>query len=223
MTNPASFRVAGVFSLLALALMLMGSAVILSSGGTAAQDPLEAFSDPSTFTAILEAADPALRTALFLDGLFALSYAGAVMFAAVALYDRCPPAAWAAGLGILATMLLDISENLLMMGSLGLAGAGQEIAGERIALHVFVSGMKLHVAAFSLIAFTFILPKRGLVTWLMRWGGRTIMPIAAILFVTDAFGMSANASLGVFVSMTGGFALQAILMFREARDQELAQ
>ncbi|MFL0357033.1 hypothetical protein ACI5KX_11225 [Erythrobacter sp. GH1-10] len=222
MTKAASFRVAGVFSLLALALMLMGSGVILSSKGTAAQDPLEVSSDPATFTAILEAANPALRTALFLDGLFALSYAGAVVFAVLALYDRCPLAAWASGLGIIATMLLDISENLMMMGSLGLAGAGQEITGERIALHVFVSGMKLHLAAFSLVVFTFILPKDGLVTWLMRWGGRTIMPIAAILFVTDAFGMSANASFGVFLAMTGGFALQAILMFREARDQERA-
>lgn len=58
-------------------------------------------------------------------------------------------------------MVLDISENLLMMGSLGLAGAGQEIAGERITVHVFVSGMKLHLAAFSLVAFTFTLPDRG--------------------------------------------------------------
>ena len=48
------------------------------------------------------------------------------------------------------------------------------------------------------------------------------MPIAAVLLVTDAFGMSANASLGVFVAMTGGFALQAILMFREAQDQPQA-
>ena len=219
MTSAPSLRTAGVFSVLALTLMLLGSAVILSSSGTAAQDPLETFSDPATFTAFLLAADPALRTALFLDGLFALSYAGAVAFAAIGLRDRCPPAAWASGLGIIVTMLLDVSENLLMMGSLGLAGAGQEITGERITLHVFVSGMKLHLAAFSLIAFTFTLPERGPVTWLMRWGGRTIMPIAAILFVTDAFGTSANASLGVFVAMIGGFALQAILMFREAQDQ----
>lgn len=222
MTKAPSLRTAGVFSVLALTLMLLGSAVIIASSGTAAQDPLETFSDPATFTAFLQAADPALRTALFLDGLFALSYAGAVGFAVIGFRDRCPPAAWASGLGILVTMVLDVSENLLMMGSLGLAGAGQEITGERITLHVFVSGMKLHLAAFSLVAFTFILPERGLVTWLMRWGGRTIMPIAAILFVTDAFGMSANASLGVFVAMTGGFALQAILMFREAQEQRRA-
>lgn len=219
MTKAPSLRIAGVFSVLALTLMLLGLAVIILSSGTAAQDPLETFSDPATFTAFLQAADPALRTALFLDGLFALSYAGAVGFAVIGFRDRCPPAAWASGLGILLTMVLDVSENLLMMGSLGLASAGQEITGERITLHVFVSGMKLHLAAFSLVAFTFTLPERGLVTWLMRWGGRTIMPIAAILFVTNAFGMSADASLGVFVAMTGGFALQAILMFREAQDQ----
>jgi len=222
MTKASLLRTAGVFSVLALTLMLLGTAVILGSSGTAAQDPLETFSDPATFTAFLQAADPALRTALFLDGLFALSYAGAVGFGVVGFRDRCLPAAWASGLGIFLTMVLDVSENLLMMGSLGLAGAGQEITGDRIMLHVFVSGLKLHLAAFSLIAFTFTLPERGLVTWLMRWGGRTIMPIAAILFVTDAFGMSAKASLGVFVAMTGGFALQAILMFREARDQPKA-
>ena len=222
MTKAPSLRTAGVFSVLALTLMLVGSAVIISSSGTAAQDPLETFSDPETFIAFLQAADPALRTALFLDGLFALAYAGAVVFAVIGFHDRCPPAAWASGLGILVTMVLDISENLLMMGSLGLAGAGLEITGERITLHVFVSGMKLHLAAFALVAFTFTLPDRGLITWLIRWGGRTIMPVAAILFVTDAFGLSADASLGVFVAMTGGFALQAILMFREARDQAQA-
>jgi hypothetical protein len=222
MTKAPLLRTAGVFSVLSLTLMLLGTVVILASSGTAAQDPLETFSDPEIFTAFLQAADPTLRTALFLDGLFALSYAGAVVFAVIGFHDRCPPAAWASGLGIIVTMVLDVSENLLMMGSLGLAGAGQEITGERITLHVFVSGMKLHLAAFSLIAFTFTLPERGLVTWLMRWGGRTIMPIAAILFVTDAFGMSANASLGVFVAMTGGFALQAILMFREAQERPRA-
>ena len=100
---------------------------------------------------------------------------GAVSFAVVGFHDRCPPAAWASGLAILVTMVLDISENLLIMGALGLAGAGQEISGDRITLHVFVSGMKLHFAAFSLIAFTFTLPERGLVSWVMRWGGRTIM------------------------------------------------
>lgn len=223
MNKAQSFRTAGVFSVLALTQMLLGSAVILWSSGRAAQDPLETFSEPATFNAILQAADPALRTALFLDGLFALSYAGAVIFAVIGFRDRCLPAAWASGLGILVTMVLDISENLLMMGSLGLVGAGQEITGERITLHVFISGMKLHLAAFSLIAFTFTLPERGLVTWLMRWGGRTIMPVAAIMFVTDAFGMSAEASLGVFFAMIGGFALQAILMFRSAQDRPLSE
>lgn len=219
MTRALLLRTAGVFSVLSLTLMLSGTAVIVASSGTAAQDPLETFSDPATFTAFLQAADPALRTALFLDGLFALCYAGAVGFAVIGFRHRCPPAAWAGGLGILTTMVLDISENLLMMGSLGLAGTGQEISGERITLHVFVSGMKLHLAAFSLLAFTFTLPERGLLTTVIRWGGRTIMPVAAIMFVTDAFGMSADASLGVFIAMTGGFALQAILMFREAHDQ----
>lgn len=222
MSKAQSLRTAGVFSLLALTLMLLGTAVILASSGTAAQDPLETFSDPAIFTAFLQESEPALRTALFLDGLFALAYAGAVAFAVIVFRDRCLPAAWASGVGILVTMILDVSENLLIMGSLGLAGAGQEVTGERIMLHVFVSGMKLHLAAFSLVAFTFTLPERGPVTWLIRWGGRTIMPIAAILFVTDAFGMSANASIGVFIAMTGGFALQAILMFREARDRSPA-
>ena len=219
MTKSLLLRTAGFFSVLSLTLMLLGTAVIIASSGTAAQDPLETFSDPATFTAFLQAADPALRTALLLDGLFAICYAGAVCFAVIGFRDRCLPAAWASGLAILVTMVLDVSENLLMMGSLGLASVAQEITSERITLHVFVSGMKLHLAAFSLIAFTFTLPERGLVSWMIRWGGRTIMPIAAILFVTDAFGMSADAALGVFVAMTGGFALQAILMFREARDQ----
>ena len=135
MTKALSLRTAGVFSVLALTLMLVGSAVILASSGTAAQDPLETFSNPATFTAFLQAADPALRTALFLDGLFALSYAGAVGFAVIGFRDRCPPAAWASGLGILFTTVLDVSENLLMMGSLGLAGAGQEITGEAERAH----------------------------------------------------------------------------------------
>jgi hypothetical protein len=104
-----------------------------------------------------------------------------------------------------------------LLGSLGLAGAGLEINGERIALHAFISGMKLHVAAVALVAFSFILPKRRIVTFLMRWGSRTIMPIAAILFVTGAFGMRAEASLGVFVAIVGGFALLPVVALGEAR------
>ena len=133
MTKAQLLRIAGVFSVLSLTLMLLGTAVILASSGTAAQDPLETFSDPATFTAFLQAADPALRTALLLDGLFALCYAGAVGFAVIGFRDRCPPAAWASGLGVLITMALDVSENLLMMGSLGLAGAGRKspVSGSR--------------------------------------------------------------------------------------------
>ena len=133
MTKALSLRTAGVFSVLALTLMLLGLAVILASSGAAAQDPLETFSEPVIFTAFLQAANPALRTALFLDGLFALSYAGAVVFAVIGFRDRCPPAAWASGLGILVTMVLDVSENLLMMGSLGLVGAGSRRTAHRCA------------------------------------------------------------------------------------------
>lgn len=217
MTQAASLRSAAVFSVVALVLILSGAAVIIFSSGAGAQDPLETFSHPTQFRSLLEAADPALRYALFLDGLFAISYAGATCFAAIGFRDHCLPAAWASGLCILATMVLDIAENLLLLGSLDLAGAGLEIDGERIALHVFISGMKLHVAAVSLVAFSFVLPKRGIVTFLMRWGSRTIMPLAAILFVTGAFGMRAEASSAVFIAMVGGFVLLPIVALGEAR------
>lgn len=217
MTQAASLRSAAAFSVLALVLALSGAAVIMLSSGAGAQDPLETFSDPALFSSILEAADPALRYALFLDGLFAISYAGAVCFAAIGFRDHCRPAAWASGLCILATMVLDVAENLLMLGSLGLASAGLEISGERIALHGFISGMKLHLATVSLVAFSFVLPKRRIVTFLMRWGSRTIMPIAAILFITGAFGVRAEASLGVFAAMVGGFVLLPVVALGEAR------
>ena len=217
MSRAASLRAAASFSALALALMLVGVVVIVFSSGTGAQDPLETFSHPALFTAILEGADPALRYALFFDGLFVIAYAGAVCFAAIGFRDRSTPAAWAGGLGILSTAALDVAENLLMLGSLGLVGAGQEITGARVSLHVFTSGLKLHVAAATLVAFTFVLPNHGPAAFLMRWGSRTIMPVAAILFVTDAFGMSAEASMGVFVAMVGGFPLLAIVAFGEAR------
>lgn len=219
MTPAASLRAAAAFSLVALVLALTGAAVIITTSGAGAQDPLEVFSDPAAFAAILDGAEPALRYALFFDGLFALAYAGATCFAAIGFRSHCPAAAWASGGGIIAAMTLDISENLLMLGSLGLAGAGEEITGDRVALHVFVSGMKLHVAAAALVAFSFVLPKRGLVTFLMRWGSRTLMPVAAVLFVTDAFGMRANASMGVFAAMVGGFVLLPILALAEARKE----
>ncbi|MEZ4417797.1 MAG: hypothetical protein R3E10_18720 [Gemmatimonadota bacterium] len=215
MTRAASLRTAAGFSILALGLMMLGVVVMVASSGTGAQDPLERFSDPATFTAILLAADPALRLALFFDGLFAIAYAGTVGFAAIGLAARCPPAAWASGLGILVTMGLDVTENLLMLGSLGMAAAGVQITGERIALHVLISGLKLHAAAFALVAFAFTLPDRGLVTSLMRWGV-LLMPVSAILFVTDVFGASGYGSLGVFVSMVGGMVLLAFFARAEA-------
>jgi len=45
MTKALLLRTAGVFSVLALTLMLLGSAVILASSGTAAQDALETFKE----------------------------------------------------------------------------------------------------------------------------------------------------------------------------------
>lgn len=204
------------FSILAAALMVLGAAWAIASDGAAAQDPLEVYSDPPNFAAILANAEPSLRLVLLLDGLFAFSYAGAVGFAALGFRGNCVPAAWASGIGIIATMLLDIGENLLMLGSLELAHAGQGITNDRVSLHVFTSGLKLHAAAFALIAFSFVLPSGGIVTFLMRWGSRTLMPAAALLFVTGAFGLRGEASLGVFFAMTGGLGLQAFLAFRES-------
>lgn len=218
-TRAALLRTAATFSGLALALLGLSVAVTLVSFGAGAQDPLETFSDPATFTSILKGADPALRFALLVDGLFTISYAGAVGFAAIGFGDRCPPAAWAGGLGMLTTMGLDVAENMLMLGSLGLAGAGQEITGERVALHVMISGMKLHAAAFALVAFTFTLPNRGLAAFLLRWGMRIIMPASVAVFVTDVFGASGYGSLGVFFAMAGGLALLAFLALREAGSQ----
>lgn len=224
MNKNSSLRAAAAFSILALVLIVLGVVVNVASSGAGAQDPLETFSDPATFKAILESAEPALRTALFFDALYAIAYAAAVGFAAIGLRDHCPPAAWAGGLGMLAAMGLDVSENLLMLGSLGLIGAAQEITGERVAIHVFVSGMKLHVASAALVAFTFTLPEHGLATLLLRWGMRIIMPVSATLFVTNAFGASGHGSLGVFFAMTGGLALLAFVAYSEAgRQSQTAQ
>lgn len=216
MTRTLLLRTAATFSVFALVLMALSVVVAVASSGAGAQDPLETFSDPATFSAILKGAGPALRLALFFDALFTIAYAGAVGFAAIGFRDRCPPAAWAGGLGILATMGLDVAENLLMLGSLGLAASGLEITGERVTLHVMISGMKLHVAAVALIAFTFTLPTRGLATFAMRWGARIVMPVSATLFVTDAFGASGYGSLGVFFAMAPGLPLLAFIALREA-------
>ena len=197
----------------AVALIILIVAAILEAGGlaNAGQQQFETIHNLQDYTEALAAADPNLRTVLFLDSLFILCYVAAISFATIGFSGRNPPVAWFCGLGIIAVGLLDFWENTTMVNSVDLVANGLPITIERMLHQVGVSSAKWHGSAIVLFAISFLLPNTRLVEKLLVWGTRVGLAIAVPLFVLNPFDMRDLGGLMLLVAMTGGLALLMIV------------
>lgn len=196
--------------LAAIVLLLAATIVSLTSG--ASQEPFENIADPGDYASGLLSAQAGLRTILFIDSLFILTYLTAIGFATAAFASKCRPAAWLGGLSILAVAILDMLENAVMAQSLDIAVLGAAITVERIAWQTSVSAMKWQMAALALFSVSFIMPDESLLERLLVWGLRLGLPLVVPLFVMDAFGLRQAAPVGLGLTMLGGFILLAIIL-----------
>lgn len=207
------------FAATVCALLLLVAAVAVASGSSpaATQEQFEVISEPAQYAARMAATAPGLRAVLFIDTLFLLAYTVAIGAAAIAFCANSRPAAWFAGLGIVAVMLLDALENATMVQSLDIVALTGSVGMERIAYQATVSAMKWQAAAAALLAMSFVLPSATPVEKLLVWGVRLGLPVAVPLFVFDAFAMREWGGMLLLASMAAGFVLLAIVVRGHAR------
>ncbi|MFZ1775489.1 MAG: hypothetical protein WAT78_16250 [Rhizobiaceae bacterium] len=199
-------------TLCALALMVIAVITAMSSNPHAGQEQFETIRAASLYSAELAAAGPGLRRILFIDGLFMLAYTVAIGFTVMAFADRNRPAAWFAGIGIVAVLLLDALENATMAQSVDLLDAGGALTLDRIAWQASVSGMKWQSAAAALLAVSFVLPTDSILERILVWGVRLGLPVAVPLFIMGAFGLREIGGQLLLLSMSGGFILLALVL-----------
>jgi len=171
-----------------------------------------------SYTRNLGAAEPVIRTILFIDSIFILTYVGAICFAIIGFSNRSLPVAWFCGLGILAVMGLDSWENILIVISLDLVKSGEVINTQIMAQQTLISSFKWQFSAATLFALSFLLPGKRLAEFLLVWGTRLGLAIAAPLFVFNPFEMRAIGSLLILASMSGGFVLLAIVVWQNRNE-----
>ncbi len=206
-----------VLNLVALALLAAAMLAANLAPYPAGQEFFEVIRPAEVYSAALANADPALRTVLFFDALFALAYTGAICFAILGFARRNVPVAWFCGLGIVAVMVLDYRENTIMVQSLDIVAAGGELPLARIAAQASVSAIKWQGAAAVLFALSFLLPADTLIEKLLVWGTRLGLALAVPLFVLNAFGLRETGTLFILLSMAGGFVLLAVVTRSRAK------
>jgi hypothetical protein len=218
MERRENLRLAAGLGILGLLLLVLAAALTALSGGTASQERFEVYADPAQYTAALKDAGGYLRMVLAADDVFILAYMGAIGFAAFGFRAGNPPAALVAALGVLVLGGLDFWENLTMGTSLDIALAGQTVDAARISYQAAISGAKWHVAAVTLVALTFAIPKERFFEILLVWATRLVFPAATALFVTGALGLRQAGLFAIYASMLSGFVLLTIVAFNRSRD-----
>ncbi|MCF6303521.1 MAG: hypothetical protein L3J13_10070 [Devosiaceae bacterium] len=214
MQNSDYFKQSAVLSVVALVLLVANSLVGLTAFPVTSQEQFEIIYALESYTRNLAAAEPTIRLILFLDSIFILAYVGAISFAAIGFANRNKPVAWFCGLGILAVMGLDSWENILIVSSLDLVKAGEVINAQIMAQQMLISSFKWQFSAVTLFALSFLLPGKRLAEFLLVWGTRVGLAIAAPLFVFNPFELRPVGSLLILMSMSGGFILLAIVMWQ---------
>jgi hypothetical protein len=217
MQNNQHLRYSSILALSAFILLMVALVIGNSGQYPAAQELFEYISDPKAYSAALAKAAPNLRIVLFIDAVFALTYTSAICFAAIGFSHRNPAFAWAVGLGIIAVMLLDYVENIMMVQSMDLIALKGELSIERIVSQATVSSIKWHSSAAVLFAVSFLLPGDTLIEKLFVWGTRIGLVFATSLFVTQAFDLRELGGLLILVSMASGFLLLSWVTWQRSK------
>ncbi|HHB83522.1 MAG TPA: hypothetical protein ENK61_08655 [Devosia sp.] len=223
MQKSAYLKQSAVLSVIAFILLMIAFSVGQFASPGAGQEQFEYIYALEKYVSNLVGAEPALRTVLFFDALFALCYTAAICFAILGFASRNMPVAWFCGLGILSVMGLDYWENITMVQSLDLAAIEGGMTQERVVYLATVSAVKWHTSAAVLFAISFLLPRKTLAELLLVWGTRLGLAIAVPLFVVNAFDMREMASWMILMSMGSGFVLLALVAWQNARETEAAE
>ena len=200
-----------------LAIMLM---IALESGVT--QQKFETVWSLARYTEQFIAARQPLMLTLTFDNLFVLAYAGAVGLAMAGL--RNAENGWLAALaaaGMLTTGLLDYAENLHFLTMYANLDAGVAISDGEVAQRMWSSLMKWHIAYAAMFVASFVVPVRGLLSFILVWSMRVVLPVVGVLVYTGPEEMRPLLGLARYVLMFSGFVLMALVFSSEAARKEV--
>ncbi len=211
MNSSNYLRQSTILSIAAFILLAGASAVSFFSLHPSSQELFETISGASAYSKSLSLAAPGLRTVLFIDAIFALSYTAAICFAAIGFKQKSPPLAWFVSIGIICVMMLDYWENTIMIQSIELIALKGEISLDRIIHQSTVSSIKWYSAATVLFAVSFLLPSASLIEKLLVLGTRIGLAISVPLFLINGFGLREVGQFMILSFMASGFVLLAIV------------
>ena len=199
-----------------LAIMLM---IALESGVT--QQKFETVWSLARYTEQFIAARQPLLLTLTFDNLFILAYAGAVGMAMAGL--RNAENGWLAALaaaGMLTTGLLDYAENLHFLTMYANLDAGVAISDGEVAQRMWSSLMKWHIAYAAMFVASFVVPVRGLLSFILVWSMRVVLPVVGVLVYTGPEEMRPLLGLARYLLMFTGFVMMALVFSSEAARKE---
>jgi hypothetical protein len=199
-----------------LAIMLM---IALESGVT--QQKFETVWSLARYTEQFIAARQPLMLTLIFDNLFVLAYAGAVGLAMAGL--RNAENGWLAALaavGMVTTGLLDYAENLHFLTMYANLDAGVAISDGEVAQRMWSSLMKWHIAYAAMFVASFVVPVRGLLSFILVWSMRVVLPVVGVLVYTGPEEMRPLLGLARYVLMFSGFVMMALVFSSEAARKE---
>jgi hypothetical protein len=199
-----------------LAIMLM---IALESGVT--QQKFETVWSLARYTEQFIAARQPLMLTLTFDNLFVLAYTGAIGLAMVGL--RNAENGWLAALaavGMVTTGLLDYAENLHFLTMYANLDAGVAISDGEVAQRMWWSLMKWHIAYAAMFVASFVVPVRGLLSFILVWSMRVVLPVVGVLVYTGPEEVRPLLALVRYALMFGGFVMMALVFSSEAARKE---
>ena len=199
-----------------LAIMLM---IALESGVT--QQKFETVWSLARYTEQFIAARQPLMLTLTFDNLFVLAYTGAIGLAMVGL--RNAENGWLAALaaaGMVTTGLLDYAENLHFLTMYANLDAGVAIIDGEVAQRMWSSLMKWHIAYAAMFVASFVVPVRGLLSFILVWSMRVVLPVVGVLVYTGPVELRPLLGLARYVLMFSGFVMMALVFSSEAARKE---
>jgi hypothetical protein len=195
-----------------LAIMLM---IALESGVT--QQRFETVWSLARYTEQFIAARQPMLLTLTFDNLFILAYAGAIGLAMAGL--RNGENGWLAliaAAGMVTTGLLDYAENLHFLTMYANLDAGVAISDGEVAQRMWWSLMKWHIAYAAMFVASFVVPVRGLLSFILVWSMRVVLPVVGVLVYTAPEEMRPLLGLARYVLMFSGFVMMALVFSSEA-------
>jgi hypothetical protein len=204
-------------SIVAAGLLAVMLVIAVQSGGVT-QQMFELAAPLDAYTAAFAAAKSAILQTLIFDNLFVIAYVGALALGLSAL--ATPETRVAAGLaigGIAAAGVLDFAENLHFITMYARLDAGQALSADEIGWRMWASMLKWHLAYGGLVMASFVIPVRGLASFVLVWSLRVVLPVVGVLIYAGPEAWRPMLGLARYGAMLSGFVLFAMVFGGDQR------